>query len=254
MVSPAVFIVPTASSQSAISAEEAYFVWGFGMAGEISPWLDDTLIFRRTPTAGTQFVVGASINVPVTHFLGTDGVSTQALLTSVATSGTPDATIGFVSAAEADSRRSSVRVLAFRAYGQQRFYWPDSTHAARDRQNVRDGHYQMWGYEHAYLPPGAAAGSAGERFFEYITGAQPLPGGDMVDVAIAQGFVPVCAMGVERTADDDGTSIRASSSPTICGCYFDANLPMGSTSCATCGTTADCGGAGVCHRGYCEVR
>ena len=46
------------------------------------------------------------------------------------------------------SNRTSVKALAFRAFHQQRAYWPDSTLTSRDRLNVRDGRYAIWGYVH----------------------------------------------------------------------------------------------------------
>lgn len=253
VVSPAVFVVPAASDQVAIAAEEGYFVYGFGRAGMVAPWTDDNLIFRRTATAGTQVVVAQSIGVPAARFLGVDGVSVQNLLTLVSAATPPRSAIGFMSAADADARRDAVRRLAFRASGQRSFYWPDRTRASFDRRNVRDGHYQMWNYEHVYVPAAAPAEGRARRLAEFLTGARPLPSGDMTDVAIAQGFVPTCAMGVRRTADDDGTSLALNDAPEPCGCYFDARVPMGTTACRTCTTTGDCG-AGACRRGYCEAR
>ena len=41
-----VFAVPRASSQTAITAEEAYFVFGFGSSGQVAPWLDNSLLLR----------------------------------------------------------------------------------------------------------------------------------------------------------------------------------------------------------------
>ncbi|TKD11942.1 hypothetical protein [Polyangium fumosum] len=42
-VQPYVFIVPEANSQRAITAEEAYFVFGFGAQGKVEPWTDESL-------------------------------------------------------------------------------------------------------------------------------------------------------------------------------------------------------------------
>src|SRR5690348_12418622 len=48
-----VLAVPAASSQTAITFEEAYFVFGFGMAGMVMPWTDETQMFIRTVTKST---------------------------------------------------------------------------------------------------------------------------------------------------------------------------------------------------------
>lgn len=253
VASPTVFVVPAASDQVAIAAEEAYFVYGFGAAGMVAPWIDDNLIYRRTATAGTQVVLAQNINVPAARFRGVDGVSVQNLLTLVASAAMPRAALGFLSAAEADANRATVRRLAFRAYGQNEFYWPDSRRGSFDRRNVRDGHYPMWNYEHVYVPTSAPADGRARRVADFITGARPLPASSITDVAIAQGFIPTCAMGVQRTADDDGTSIALYSPPDPCGCYFDARVPMGATTCRACATSADCAAPTTCRRGYCEA-
>src|SRR5207342_3693796 len=48
------FVVPTASTQTIISAEAAYLVYGFGNDSQASPWTDDTKIEQRSATSGTQ--------------------------------------------------------------------------------------------------------------------------------------------------------------------------------------------------------
>ena len=52
-----------ASSQTAITFEEAYFVFGFGMAGMIEPWSDETAMFIRTVTKSTLLAWAANIGV-----------------------------------------------------------------------------------------------------------------------------------------------------------------------------------------------
>ena len=47
------FVVPTASSQTLISYEAAYFVFGFGMTGMAAPWTNESFIFNRGSTSGT---------------------------------------------------------------------------------------------------------------------------------------------------------------------------------------------------------
>ena len=63
---PYVFIVPEASTQHYITAEQAYFVFGFGNAGQAAPWTDENFMFIRTPTKSTLLTLAATIGVPTT--------------------------------------------------------------------------------------------------------------------------------------------------------------------------------------------
>ena len=92
----------------------------------------------------------------------------------------PNASIGFVGADIYDANRTTLGALAFEANGQTKAYYVDSTPSARDRQNVRDGHYTPWGYEHmfAYVdgtgtPTNANAG----KLINIINGVIYRPGG-----------------------------------------------------------------------------
>src|SRR5262249_30232511 len=44
-VQPYVFVVPKASTEQSITAEQAYFVFGFGAAGMALPWNDEAFLF-----------------------------------------------------------------------------------------------------------------------------------------------------------------------------------------------------------------
>ena len=55
-----------------------------------------------------------------------------------------------LSADNYDLNRTTLGALAFEATGQTKAYYTDSTSSSRDRQNVRDGHYPLWGYEHMF--------------------------------------------------------------------------------------------------------
>ena len=60
------------------------------------------------------------------------------------------AAIGFLGADVYDGDRATLNALAFEAVGQTKAFYADSTSRRSDRQNVRDGHYTMWGYEHMF--------------------------------------------------------------------------------------------------------
>ncbi len=60
------------------------------------------------------------------------------------------AAIGLLSADITDTNRTKVHELAFQDVGQTCGYYPDSTDNAVDKQNVRDGHYSLWGPLHFF--------------------------------------------------------------------------------------------------------
>ena len=79
----------------------------------------------------------------------------------------------------------------------------------------------------------------------------PDPGFDPLDVVIAKGLVPQCAMKVSRTVE--GGPLARYSSPEPCHCYFEQKVggsaPAG---CQTCTGDDSCAG-GKCSRGFCEA-
>ena len=74
--------------------------------------------------------------------------------------------VGILSTDFADSVRGSLRILAFQDTGQLAGYYPDSSVTTRDKRNVRDGHYAIWGPLHLFTRLGAngypASAPAGE--------------------------------------------------------------------------------------------
>src|SRR5581483_1572953 len=56
-----VFVVPSSSTQKAISYEMAYLVFGLGASGGVSPWIDPMFYFIRTPDSGTRALITANI-------------------------------------------------------------------------------------------------------------------------------------------------------------------------------------------------
>jgi hypothetical protein len=168
MVVPMTLAVPVASDQFAIAAEEGYFAYGFGMAGMVAPWTDETVLFRRTQTSGTQWVISQGINVPTARWRGVDGMNTQTLLMRLAAVMNPRQALGILGGNEADANRMAIRVLAFRAYGQNNFYWPDGRRASFDKRNVRDGHYPLWAYQNAFVRSDSPMNSRGRRFIDFL--------------------------------------------------------------------------------------
>jgi hypothetical protein len=247
------FVVPAASQQQSISAEAAYMVFGFGSASGVAPWLDNNFIVRRNAGSGTQVLLGTAIAVPAARWAGIDGGSSDGVLTkltSVTTAADVNKSIGIV--AGDYSARPGLRQLAYQHYGQRCGYLPDVR--ANDKQNVRDGHYPLWGPVHLIARADAATGLAVNpnvrRVIAYLTGVIPPPSGlDLISVEARQQFVSPCAMSVSRKTEMGPMSHYTP--PRSCKCAFD-NATAGTT-CKTCTQNAECpASAPSCNFGFCE--
>ena len=260
-------IVPQASSQQVISAEAAYFIYGFGaIEGQAAPWIDPAHVWGRSATSAALIAIALGAGVPPERmgswFAGdraawdvrTNGRMVERVVESGAVA--PEATLGFVSTEVADANRATVRTLAYQHYGQSCGYWPDSTATAFDKRNVRDGHYYLWSAYRFYAPvdsSGVITDPETRRLIGYFTGAEPLPAGlPLNEIIIDNGNVPECAMQVWRDTDIGPLYSYLPEEP--CGCSYDF-LATGSTSCTACDDATDCpSSAPACRFGYCEVR
>lgn len=251
-------VVPIASSQTSISAAAAYFAFGFGNAGQAAPWTIDNEIAIRDQNAAVQQLLGLAINVPASKFAyGVNSLSQNGVITKVATSANPEAAIGFVSGEAADAARATVRTLAYQHYGQSCGVLPDSTATARDKKNVRDGHYFIWAASHYYAKKdpitGIITSPAARKLIGYFTGTEPLPAGfDLLRYDVESGAIPRCAMRVTR--EGDLGAISKYTPPKSCGAFFDS-LTGGTTATACPNGPSDCpASAPACNFGYCEVQ
>jgi hypothetical protein len=251
------FIVPGASSQIAMTAQEGYFAYGFPQAtGMAPPWIDQALRYSRGPTASTALTCAAAIGLKGSQLKGTVpvGNTSTEVLNFVATSGSPEPTIGLMGTEVYDGARNLVKLLAFKGFGQRYAYFPDFSSTSFEKKNVRDGHYLPWAPT-PYITRVDGAGKATDpnvqRFIDLVLGVRVDADVNGLDQVIASGLVPECAMGVQRAFDGGDLSLYAPPEP--CACYFDAKVPQGTTKCAKCTNDSTCGG-GKCRRGYCEVR
>ncbi len=251
------FVVPTASSERSISAEAAYAVFGFGVDSALTPWRDPAFIFRRNSGSGTQAMIAAAIGVPSSAFRGLDTGSSGAMSTRVIASSAPQSTLGILAYTDiSDAQALSIRVLAYQHFGQSCGYLPDSSARSKDKKNVRDGHYALWGPLHLLSPIDPATGftrnAGARRLLSYIAGTTEPPGGlDLVQVEAVNNLVPACAMRVARTAEI-GAYTPASAATAPCGCRFEVTA-TGSTDCKSCTTPSECpASAANCSYGYCE--
>lgn len=251
-----VLAVPEASTQRAITAEEAYFTFGFGMAGMIAPWDDESQLQIRTATKSTLLSWAANIGVPVNKWKGVRHDSSTQVVNALRASTTPEKAIGILGAEVYDGLRNDLNILAFQAFKQYDAYFPDSTATALDKQNVRDGHYTVWSPT-VYLqrvtgttPVSARAGYVVDLILGLAT--TPAPNFNPTLPVIHNGLVPDCAMGVKRSAEGGDLSRYAPAEP--CVCYYESQVAT--TTCRTCAATSECtaSGGGVCRNNFCEAR
>ena len=110
-----------------------------------------TALHWPLPFGGQMFSdnIGLAPTTPAPPICVKEGGS-GAVATAVGGYTTPAAAVGFLGADVYDANRTTLGALAFAAVGQTKAFYADSTPSAVDRQNVRDGHYTMWGYEHMF--------------------------------------------------------------------------------------------------------
>jgi ABC-type phosphate transport system substrate-binding protein len=248
-------VVPFASNQVSISAEAAYFVWGFGQAGMVTPWTDETLMFGRNELSGTQQMIAHAITVPANKWKGIQGANSGAVLAGITSSPTPDATIGILSADIVDANRDKVKPLAYQHFKQKCASWADSSATSFDKLSVRNGTYPIWGPLHLLAKIDAnkkPTNALAAQVIGYFTGATVPPASvNLLDLEIKAHTVPECAMAVKRSAELGDMTPYTPAEP--CNCYFD-KLTNGTTSCDVCTKDADCvGSAKHCRHGYCEA-
>jgi hypothetical protein len=263
-----VLAVPVGSSQTSISADAAYMVWGFGSASGVAPWTDETRLLQRSGTSGTQGMMAAAISVNPFAWHGVMHSSNQAVLADMlAASANPDqsvqeATLGVLGADFVEDNRAQITVLAYQDRGHTCGYYPDSTPTAHDKQNVRDGHYPVWGPSHFITSvdgKGQPTNVTVANFINALSGTTAVAGLDLLQTYQQRHIIPQCAMHVTRSSD--GEDYQPYAPQTSCSCYYDF-LTRGQTACVVCKTSGDCadapGGATSCNVfgdppvGYCE--
>jgi hypothetical protein len=257
------FVVPKANTTTQyITAAEAADIYGCGYTAGIATFNVMGAIFCRDPNSGTQITIAKNIGLdasvivpPVCTSVG--GGTTNGMLGVIGQPTTPvNSTIGFVGADAYDTQRANMNSLAFQAQGQNYAFYSDSGPSTADRQNVRDGHYTIWGYEHMIVKvdtAGNISDAKAANFVGWINGTKTDPNFDYITTEGAAGTIPTCAMKVQRSIDGGLLSPYNPSDP--CGCAFEAAITHSSPSeCVTCtGTgTSTCTGGKTCHHGYCE--
>ncbi|MEO6776675.1 MAG: hypothetical protein ABI467_27285 [Kofleriaceae bacterium] len=252
-----VLAMPRGTSATAITAEEAYFVFGFGpvmlqaMSAAIMPWIDEGQLWIRTDSKSTLLAWAANISVPAAKWHGTKLNGSPDVVNALVTSTNPGAAIGLLGSEVYDGLRASLTVMAFRAFGQYAAYYPDSTATSRDKKNLRDGHYTVWSPTVWMLKTdGTNPINADAKYVvDMIAGhpVTPQPSFTPTVTVAGVGLVPDCAMRVQRSFE--GGPLSLYKPPTSCTCRYEATVDV--SSCETCSVTTPCT-SGVCRDGYCE--
>ena len=165
--------------------------------------------------------------------------------------GSAEKTIGILSMDFASKAKQNLHILYFQGRGQIAGFLPDRTPFTDDRENVRDGHYPLWGPIHLYVKlSGGQPSPAAATFINQFS--VPKPDQSLLDATIGTGNVPLCAMKVTR---DKEMGPLASFEPAFgCGCYFEFKV-NGGTTCQKCNGPAECPtDHPACNIGYCEVQ
>lgn len=249
------FVTRKASPERSISDQAAYNIFGFGNDSGVSPWNDETLLFKRDALSGTQQMIAAAIGVPASRWKGTTTTGSGDLQKKLVAATPAERTLGILAADVAQDNRVLLNILAYRHTGQACGYYPDRDATSNEKQNVRDGHYAIWGPMHLFTRIGTSGipvKRAAADVVGYLAGTKATPAElDLIAVEAQRHVVPPCAMRVKRTQEMGPMSPF---SPTgACGCYFE-KMANGSTTCASCTRPGDCpSNRPVCSYGYCEA-
>jgi ABC-type phosphate transport system substrate-binding protein len=250
-----VFAVPRASTQRTISAEAAYFVYGFGSESGVEPWISTDFIFQRSADSGTQAMVAAAIAVPSAQWRGTSTSGSSDMLEKLLSvpAQQADSAIGILSSSHLEQNRATLRALAYQHFGSSCAVLPNRTASSHEKANVRDGSYAIWGPLHMLTTVDADRRPTNENveaLIGYIVGTREPPGGlDLVALQAEEQLIPQCAMRVTRTTELGPASPFVPERP--CGCAYE-EAANGVTECKSCQTSAQCANQETCVLGYCE--
>jgi hypothetical protein len=252
-----VFAVPGASLQTAITVNQAREVFGMGGPPTASPWTNPFYYFVRSSGTGTQQMIGHAIGVPATNFWGNSESTATVVdqdLRQITDPTKAQQAIGILSADVYDGDRGNVKALAYEAPDQECAYLPDSNAFKKDKQNVRDGHYPIWGPVHFFTSTAGGLTAGAQAFVGSVS--VPSPSQQLTDAFIQSSMVPSCAMSVQR--QDELGPLSTYSPPVQCYCHFqalvDGIVPPGCTPCPAGAVQCTNPARPACNLGYCEVQ
>jgi hypothetical protein len=249
---PLLFVVPAGSQERAISFATARQVFGNG--GGVAPWLDEKQIFVRGNGTATLRLLAKELELAPAQVWGLDQGNAITMGVNIGNTTDPtraQSTIGIIGADFYDTLyRSSIKPLAFQAKGQSCAYVPDSTLQAKDKMNVRDGHYPLWGRIHFFY---SGYSEVAGKFIFLLTNANLDP--DILKAFVAASFIPTCAMKVKRTSELSEL-LMDDPPPHPCGCAFDKMTSLTGQDppgCKACKGDGECRDpTPSCNFGFCE--
>jgi hypothetical protein len=283
-------VVPYNSSESSISADAAYTVYGWGgQQYAVAPWTNLSQIFSRPTTAGTIVLMGSGIGLAASKWLSQVGdagaaqqiATPQAMVTAIqnaAGGATPSAAIGILANDLADSYRGplgtndagtptgGLKPLAFQAANQSCGYLPDSDATHYDKINVRQGRYDLWGPIHLVTAVDGNGNPTNPNVATVINtvtmnGLTGTAAQTVVQATAKAHVIPQCAMEVSRSSEVtpvQGGGMASYQPPTSCGCYYESLVNGGtpySKHCAACPNGNECTAPyPKCNFGYCEAQ
>ncbi|MFT3692868.1 MAG: hypothetical protein QM831_06990 [Kofleriaceae bacterium] len=258
-------MVRGATTTTAITAEEAYFIFGFGptllasMNAAIMPWVDQMQLYILPTTKSTLLAWAFNLGIPAAKMKGngfkadgTTPLDIPDIAPALLASPNPSAAMGIMGGEVYDAQRDKLTIMAFRAYHQYAAYYPDSTATARDKKNLRDGHYTVWSPT-IWMQFVDGTNTPVKADADYVIGliaghdVTPAPNFAADEIVARVGLVPDCAMRVAR--DQEGGPLHLYKPTTSCVCAYEATVAT--TSCQVCSATAACA-SGVCRNGFCE--
>jgi hypothetical protein len=221
----------------------------------VAPWDDETVLFKRDALSGTQQMIASAIGVPAAKWKGTAATGSGDLQNKLAGATPAEKTLGILAADVAQDNRALLNILAYQHTGQRCGYYPDRDANSNEKQNVRDGHYAIWGPMHFLTridSNGIAIKRAASEVIGYLAGTKTAPAElDLVAFEAQHHVVSPCAMRVKR--DRELGPMTVFSPPSACGCYYE-KMANGSTACTPCTRTSDCPShTATCSYGYCET-
>lgn len=260
-IQPMTFVVNSKSKETSISASAAYLAFGLGGGAGVasgdaskptSPWSDPTQFYVRNSASGTQQMLARAIGVPAASWWGVNKGSSGNVVSGLLAvdPALADKAIGIVSTDLADANRGNLRVLALKSHGQTCGYFPDSTITTKDKINVRDGHYPVWGPVHFFAQTTGGQPDAATAAFVSVFN-QPKLDISLLTAISAKGLIPGCAMKVSRATELGDMSPFKPDTAAACSCIFD-KVANGATSCKACTSVNDCTNRGACNYGFCE--
>lgn len=252
------FVVPAASTQKSISASAAYLIFGLGAdVANIAPWTDPAFVFKRNEASGTSLLIGTSLGLPARKWKNSDPQFSSAMITALTTSTSAEKTMGVLAKTDiTDTLSTQLTMLAYKDFKQSCAYFPDASANSKDKQNVRDGHYDLWGPTHFYVKVNASGNIVNQSVatvLGILTGGVVPPAGlDLIQVDQVNNLVPTCAMKVKRT--NEGGAMSPFTPSQSCSCYYD-QLATGKSTCTACTGQGSCPAAAPnCNFGFCEAQ